>query len=484
MEMFIAFLYSLINGGVRYMKIKKTFTAIIVLISAVLGYFCSAAASDTGAVEDLVSRFLHDTKCENVCVVVYEKGEVTYYGDSGALYQIGSLTKAFTGLAVQKLINEGLIDKDAIITDYIPGFEAFYDHEKADITVYDLLRQKSGYTNNEKDYPSAEIGMTLSAWAQTISGRELKSRPGTEYSYSNVNYNLLGLIVENVSGMSYRDYMEHEILTPLGLMDTYADMPAHGRIVEGTRPGYLHAFEFPMAVREASIPAGYFYSDTKDMGRWLGIWTGNTYIPDDLAKAVLDVKTSLVDEGDYFSGWEVFADHAVGHSGGTPNYSSRIVFSDESDTGVCVLCNMNVAAATDSLCNDIFDIISGRISHGSTTDIWTIFDRIFTGVTAAGLIILLWAVFSRRRTMLMISDVILVVLLSLILILFPLIFGAGIKDILFTWAPWSLAGGLTVIAADIIIITARIFTGNKHEHRNKTGKRQPADGNNRISGIQ
>jgi putative ATP-binding cassette transporter len=43
--------------------------------------------------------------------------------------------------------------------------------------------------------------MTLTEWAMSISGKELKSMPGTEYAYSNVNYNLLGLIIENTTGM-------------------------------------------------------------------------------------------------------------------------------------------------------------------------------------------------------------------------------------------------------------------------------------------
>ncbi len=87
-----------------------------------------------------------------------------------------------------------------MVSDYIPGFEAYYDDEKVDITVRNLLEQKSGYTNVEKEYPGASETMNLSEWADSISGRELSFKPGTEYAYSNVNYNLLGLIIEKSFG--------------------------------------------------------------------------------------------------------------------------------------------------------------------------------------------------------------------------------------------------------------------------------------------
>ena len=483
------------------MKPRRFLTPLIIFILLVTGLFRNVCASDENAAEDLIRRYKQETKCECVSVVVFENGAVTYYGDSGKLFQIGSMTKAFTGLAVQKLINEGLINEDAAVSDYIPGFEAFYDSERVDITVRNLLEQKSGYTNNEKDYPSASETMTLSEWTESISGRELKSKPGTEYAYSNVNFNLLGRIIENVSGMSYRDYMEQEILVPLGLKNTFVGMPAKRSIergdaadcnivndndangsiaeggtanggiadvsitdggfpevsiAEGTRLGYRHVFDFPIAVREATIPAGYFYSNTEDMGRWIEIWTGSGDLPDDYREALSKIKECLKEEGDYYSGWELFADGVIGHSGGTPNYSSRIVFDEKTQTGVCVLCNLNVAASTDSLCNSIMDVVSGKAPGGLSKDIWTIFDLIFTAVTVMGILLLVLALILKTKLLLIFLDVILAVLLALVFILFPMIFGAGMKEILFTWAPWSLTGGLLSLIADICVATVKL----------------------------
>ncbi|MBO4908632.1 MAG: beta-lactamase family protein [Lachnospiraceae bacterium] len=460
------------------MKKQSVIAVLTFLITVLFFGIRTVYASDSDDIENLIRRYRKETKCENVSVAIYDNGDITYYGDSESLYQIGSMTKSFTGLAIQKLIDEGLVKEDGNVSNYISGFEAYYKSESADITVRNLLEQKSGFTNSEKDYPSATADMTLSEWAESISGLELNSQPGSEYCYSNVNYNLLGLIIENVSGMSYAEYMEQEILIPLGLNNTYASFLEDARIVEGTRLGYRHAFEFSIPVREASIPAGYFYSNINDMGRWIEIWTGDIGVPDNLKRPLAEVKTYFKEEGDYYSGWELFGDDVIGHSGGTPNYSSRIVFSEDQQTGVCVLSNLNVAATTDSLCNNIFDIVSGKNSSALNTDIWTIFDRVFTCVTIAGIIVLIIILKSQNRILLTATGIVILILLSLILILFPIIFGAGMKEIMFTWAPWSLAISLLIIAADIAVTAMKLLMVKIHADHNKTSKGQTADRNN------
>ena len=106
------------------MKVRFIIIALTVSISVMLCRINSICASVRNETEDLILRYQKESKCENVSVVVYENGAFTYYGDNESLYQIGSMTKAFTGLAIEKLIDGGLLDKDGNISDYIPGFEA------------------------------------------------------------------------------------------------------------------------------------------------------------------------------------------------------------------------------------------------------------------------------------------------------------------------------------------------------------------------
>ena len=130
---------------------------------------CTNTYTDT-VINDYIDNFCDETKCSSVSVVVMQEGKITIYGDEDALYQIGSMTKAFTGLAVLKLINEKVLSEDDIISDHIKGFTAYYEKEARDITIGQLLTHTSGYTNKETDYPSALEGMSLRAWTDTISG--------------------------------------------------------------------------------------------------------------------------------------------------------------------------------------------------------------------------------------------------------------------------------------------------------------------------
>lgn len=143
--------------------------------------------------------------------------------------------------------------------------------------------------------------MTLSEWVEQISGSELRYRPGEQYSYSNVNYNLLGAIIEKVSSISYREYMEQEILIPLGLNHTYVGFPEdEENIVKGTRLGYWKAYHFDMAVREGAISAGYFYSNINDMCRWIEIWLGQADIPAVYKELIEETGNYLNQDHEYY----------------------------------------------------------------------------------------------------------------------------------------------------------------------------------------
>ena len=438
--------------------LKRIVLSIVVLVNSVV------PVSYDSDVNGLISRFKSETCCSSVSAVIYDHGELTYYGDSSALYQIGSMTKSFTGLGVQKLIARGVISNTDKVADLIPGFTVYYDSSEVDITVEDLLTQRSGFTNSETDYPSATADMDLTEWAMSISGRELKSQPGTEYSYSNVNYNLLGLIIENVTSMPYREYMEAEVLKPLGLDSTFVGVPENkDRIVEGTRLGFRNVFEYDVAVREASIPAGYFYSNVEDIGLWMKAWIEGAD-PD-----MEDVIGRLENEGDCYAGLERFEGDTIGHSGGTPNYSSRFVFSRSEEVGVCVLTNLNVASTTDSLCNSIFAVVCGHEVQGLVCDVWTVFDIIFTSVSLFGILVLILAVLIRKKGVLIAITATLALIETLILILFPVIFGAGLKDIALTWAPWSFLAGIILLAADCLSIVIKLCVVKVNEGRAKTG---------------
>ena len=455
--------------------IKATIAALLLCIS--MTHFTAVSAGDEDIIAEQIAEFRKSTRCGSVSAVVCNSDNISFYGGRDSLYQIGSMTKAFTGLAVQKLICEHLISGDDTVSGYIPGFTVYYNNEEAAITIDDLMSQRSGFTNSEKDYPAAAPDMTLREWAYSISGKELKSAPGEKYAYANTNYDLLGAVIEEVTGMTYREYMEREIFAPLGLVHTYAGIPSsQENIIPGTRLGFGCTFPFDMPVSEAAVPAGYFYSDAEDMGRWIRIWLGLTDIPEDFSAPLEQIRSRVRQEGDYYAGWECFRGGITGHSGGTAAYSSRIAFSGSENIGVCVLTSLNVAASTDSLCDSILQSEMGNSPSALKCDVWTVFDRVFSALCAAGAVFFVCTIRIRNRRTLIICAVSSFLLLAAILAVFPTVFGADMHEILFVWAPWSVSGFIMILTADILCICIRIIQVRKHDNREKTSQRSAAEG--------
>ncbi len=133
---------------------------------------------------------------------------------------IASLTKAFASMSVMMLQEQGLLDIDDLIVDYIPAFP----HHN--ITIRHVLSHSSGlfqYLNNPDLWANATNYHTPEELLDYFMYEPLNFPPGTQHQYSNSNYVVVGLIVEIVSDLSFRDYIALNILQPLGMESTSYD---------------------------------------------------------------------------------------------------------------------------------------------------------------------------------------------------------------------------------------------------------------------
>lgn len=123
---------------------------------------------------------------------------------------IGSLTKTFTTSLVMRLVEEGKISLDAPIGDL--GIDFSHD----EVTVRQLLTQSSGMPRFTSDTGNVPKGTTVSQLLQNISASPLRFRPGTDIEYSTTGFAVLGVILEQKSGTSYKTLLQREIARPLG----------------------------------------------------------------------------------------------------------------------------------------------------------------------------------------------------------------------------------------------------------------------------
>jgi CubicO group peptidase (beta-lactamase class C family) len=250
--------------------------------------------------------------------------------DAATVFDIGSLTKQFTAAAILKLELTGKLSVNDPITKY---FEVVPE-DKQNITIHDLLRHQSGLMSGiGKDYEKIEKTEFLSKLFST----KLKFKPGDNFSYSNVGYTLLALIIEKASGQSYESFLYENLWQPALMEHTGYSRPAFdadriaigydglnaawGRPTEKEWDGgapYLHL-----------LGNGGILSTTEDMLKWSRALQKNMILNEDATKKLFSPKLRAgeTEKSYYAYGWDVAktARNTIryGHSG-----YNRIFYAD------------------------------------------------------------------------------------------------------------------------------------------------------------
>jgi CubicO group peptidase (beta-lactamase class C family) len=146
------------------------------------------------------------------------------------VFYIGSLTKQFTAAAILKLEMQGKLR----VTDTLDKHFENVTLDKAKITIHQLLTHSSGLGSFDDIYGSP---VQKNEMTRRIMEMKLRSEPGKEYYYSNPGYNLLGIIVENVSGQPYERYLYEHLFKPAGMLSTGYRIPNFTR--EKLARGYV-----------------------------------------------------------------------------------------------------------------------------------------------------------------------------------------------------------------------------------------------------
>jgi CubicO group peptidase (beta-lactamase class C family) len=273
---------------------------------------------------------------------------------------IGSTTKSFTALAVMQLVESGKVDLDAPLQCYLPWFRVADRHASACITVRHLLNQTSGLPllpgwevmADFDDRPGA-----TERQARALSSLKLTRLPGDAFEYSNVNYNLLGLVIEAASGEPYAVYIQKYIFDPLEMRHSYTSKAAAQR--DGLAVGHQSWFGVPVAVPDmpvasAMLPAGFLISSAEDMGRYLIAHLnagrcGDAQIlsPEGIAelhRPVAETRMLSDAKGWYGMGWyteQYGQTRILSHSGLVPDFYAFMALLPVQKKGVVLLYNID-----------------------------------------------------------------------------------------------------------------------------------------------
>ncbi|MEZ0108193.1 CubicO group peptidase (beta-lactamase class C family) [Catenulispora sp. EB89] len=194
--------------------------------------------------------------------------------DERTLFHIASATKSFTATALMRLEAEGRIDLEATVRTYVPELKLADEAHAARITVRNLLDHTGGLEWNLID-PDHGDG-SLATFVAKLEALPLIGEPGARASYSQAGYNLLGRVIEKVTGQPYEQAVAELVLTPLGLTDTVFDLDdvmtrkhtvGHNRDADGVLHTATPWKSYP-AGTHGNNPGGGGVSCAADLLRW------------------------------------------------------------------------------------------------------------------------------------------------------------------------------------------------------------------------
>lgn len=225
----------------------------LVLAILTLGFALVVKASAPAeTIEDFIATEMPASGAPGLAYAVVKNGEVTATGEHGVIvntgdaavtantaFIIGSVSKSFTALAVMQLVESDKIELDAPIGQYL---DVLVDQPAGNITVRQLLSHTSGYDTYQGNLSQTDFSMRPDALERRVARiAELTpaNAPGTQWNYSNANYQLLGRIIETVSGQDYPAYIQTNILTPAGMTNSFVhDAQVRSSMATGHTPWF------------------------------------------------------------------------------------------------------------------------------------------------------------------------------------------------------------------------------------------------------
>lgn len=209
-------------------------------------------------------------------IIIYEKSfgygvfEDTIKLNSASKFQLASLSKTFTAVAVMKLVEEGKLSLDLSVKDYYPEFPF------EGVSIRSLLSHRSGLpyyqyefdkkVRSQKIYPTNQQMMTWFATEKPTP--KMMNFPDHFFSYNNTNYAVLAALVEKVSGMSFDEYLRKKILLPIGMKNTFVATTKNDSINIGRTIGYQNGRRLQKDFYDDITGDKGIYATTPDLLKW------------------------------------------------------------------------------------------------------------------------------------------------------------------------------------------------------------------------
>ena len=346
-----------------------------------------------------VARVMKDFDVPGIALTIVKDGRVLLargYGvrklgdatpvDERTLFGIASNTKAFTATALGLLVEEGKLQWDAPVINYLPWFQMYDPFVTREMTIRDLLVHRSGLGLGAGDllwWPTSTYGR------KEIARRLRYIKPETSfrsaYAYDNVLYSVAGEVIEAVSGQTWEDFVSSRILARVGMTGSSV---RHSAAAAGGNVATPHA-AIDGRVRPISPfgsdnvnPAGGINANAADIAKWLMVQLDSGKLADStrlfkpqttfelwsivtpyrVGKVPPDLAAQQANVAGYALGFEVRdlrGRKVVTHTGGLPGFVSRITLVPDERLGIAVFTNQEVGQAFQAITWRLLDHFLG-----------------------------------------------------------------------------------------------------------------------------
>lgn len=326
------------------------------LAVVVLGVSALIPASvPDGSIEGFLDTAMPATGVPGLAYAVVADGEITSAGARGVLrsggdravtpdtpFVAGSISKSFTALAVLQLVEAGTVDLDTAVSQYLDGFSG---KPAGAVTIRQLLSHTSGFSTLQGNSSHADSAGGTDALARQVDGLADVTpayASGERWEYSNTNYQILGRVIEVVSGQEYQTYVATNILDPVGMQDSFvADGEVHESMATGHRPWFGTKRPLPENTTDrATAPQGGIIASANDLVRYMQMMmNGQDDVLSAEGKALMMRPASAVSPS-YGFGWFIDSgNRTVWHSGATPGVETIVTMAPAETKAVVVLVN-------------------------------------------------------------------------------------------------------------------------------------------------
>lgn len=353
-------------------------TTIAIIMGLFLGFNSFSQTSSNKKLEESINevfksyahynRFIGNVLISQNDKIIYKKS----FGDADAenfikntensIFSIASVTKPLTAVGIMKLVDQGKLTLETPISTYFPNFIPDFSKK---ITIRHLLNHSSGMQANVGRIDDQGNGLmpeenpvTLNELFEKFKDSKLKHEPGAGYEYNNFGYTLLAYIIENVTKLSYADYMEQAIFKPANMKNT----AVNGYKVLNQRAfpySGLGMNEFKKLTNSIHsswiIGAGNINSTTGDLYNFMkALENGKLLKPASVDKLYSYTQSRGVNDSEYGLGWRIEnkgGEKWINHTGLLPGVTSIIGSLPQKNIKIIILSN---ATSTDLITESTF----------------------------------------------------------------------------------------------------------------------------------